>query len=67
MLTVEIARAGTLCWPTEDIESLIGRDRLYLKGTNPEMYVNFRDRATADLAVVNLNLIPGIRARICGE
>jgi len=38
--------------------------RLYRKGTNPEYYVDLRNRAEADLLAVNLNLLPRVRARV---
>ena len=51
----------------QEIEQLVGRHRLYEKGTDSSRYLDFRDRAEADLAMVNLNLIPGVKARILGE
>jgi hypothetical protein len=61
-VTVEIAaRRHALL----EVEDLLGKDRLYRKGTNPEWYANL-PRDVADLQVVHLNLIPGVRARIVG-
>ena len=61
-VTVEIA--APQCALAE-IEALVGRARLYRKGTNPEWYANL-ERDLADLVVVNLNLAPGVKARIMG-
>jgi hypothetical protein len=47
------------------VEALLGTHRLFRKGTNPEWYANL-PRDVADLAVVNLNLTPGVVARIMG-
>jgi len=49
-----------------EIEALVGTGRLYLKGTSQERYVDCRDRAEADLLALNLNLMDGVQARICG-
>jgi hypothetical protein len=39
----------------------------YLKGTDLEWYVDFQDRATAHLRMVNLNQLPGVKAKVFGE
>jgi hypothetical protein len=49
-----------------EVESLVGSNRLYKKGTDSSQYLDLRDRAEADLLVVNLGLIPGVKARILG-
>lgn len=48
-----------------EVEQVVGAAHLYRKGTNREWYANL-GREQADLAVVNLNLIPGVRAKIMG-
>ena len=50
----------------EEVESYLGHNRLYRKGTNEAQYLDFQERAQADLAVVNLNLMPQVKARILG-
>jgi hypothetical protein len=66
MVTVEIRGAN---WRNlKEIRSIVGAARLYTKGTNnPEDYVDFQDLSRAQLAVVNLNLVPGIQARVVGR
>jgi hypothetical protein len=39
----------------------------YRQGTDPTLLLDFQRREEADLAVVNLNLLPGIQARILGD
>lgn len=48
----------------QEIEGFVGTGRLYLKGTDQAYFVDYQDRASADLAVVNLNQIEGIKARL---
>lgn len=55
MVTVEIRLRSV---PERRLSEVLGPRHLYRKGTNPEMYVDFQDRAEADLAVVNLRLLP---------
>jgi len=72
MITIEIQpKCCAACGqpkraPIGEIEREVGTARLYIKGTGDGWYVDCRDRAQADLLVVNLNLIPDIKARICG-
>jgi hypothetical protein len=61
-VTVEIVVADRAL---REVEALLGTHRLFRKGTNPEWYANL-PRDVADLAVVNLNLTPGVVARIMG-
>jgi hypothetical protein len=61
MVTLEIH--GLRKENRKEVEWEVGSHRLYLKGTNPEEYVDL-ERSQADLALVNLNLIPGIRAKL---
>gem|GEM_PF-4070939 len=49
-----------------EVESLAGSHRLYRKGTDYSWYLDLPDRAEADLAMVNLELIPGVKVRILG-
>lgn len=63
MVTVEISQPSSRR-DLKEIESLVGRNFLYDKGTNRELYADFQDRLRADLIVVNLNLLPGVKARI---
>lgn len=46
------------------IEEVVGKHRVYLQGTFPDLLCDFARREWADLAVVNLNLIPGVKAEI---
>jgi len=50
----------------QEVEALVGRYCLYRKGTDSGQFLNC-DRARADLLMVNLNLIPGVKARILGD
>jgi hypothetical protein len=48
-----------------EVEELVGRNRLYVKGTDPSRYVDL-ERAEADLLVLNLNYLVGTKAQILG-
>ena len=50
-----------------EVETLMGSERLYRKGTSPEWYLDLPSREQADLLLANLNLLPGLRCRILGE
>ena len=64
-VTIEIRSSGA--WRRmNEIEALVGANRIYLKGTDSGRYLDCRDRAEADLLVTNLNLMPGVRARVLG-
>ena len=52
------------CLP--EVEALVGSNRLYRRGTDEGLLLACRDRAEADLLAVNLNLTPGVKARILG-
>lgn len=65
-VTVELAGADRPHL-IQEVEQLVGRHQLYRKGTNPEQYFDCRDRAEADLVVINLNLVLGVKARILGD
>jgi hypothetical protein len=46
------------------VEEVVGRHRCYRQGTDARVFVDFSAREWADLAMVNLNLIPGVHAEI---
>jgi hypothetical protein len=46
-----------------DIKQIIGH-RTYIQGTDPRLYVDFSRREDAHLALVNLNQVIGVMARI---
>jgi hypothetical protein len=65
-VTVEIT--GRNLWRRiNEVEAFVGSRRLYLKGTDSSRYLDCQERAEADLLVVNLNLMPDVKARILGE
>jgi hypothetical protein len=49
-----------------EVEALVGRERLYRKGTDQEFFVDFAERSRASMALKSLNLIPGVWAQILG-
>lgn len=63
MVTVEI-RVPRNRVRLEEVEEYLGSNRLYRKGTDESHYANFLERSQADLAVVNLNSMPGVKARV---
>ena len=50
-----------------ELRQLVGENRLYSKGTDESLYVDYRLRSEAHLALTNLNLMHGVRARILGD
>jgi len=50
-----------------EISALVGSNRLYLKGTNRAHYLDCRDREEADLLLVNLRNMDGVKVRILGD
>ena len=64
-LAIQLARHdhGTL----NDIEDVVGKHRIYLQGTNAPFYVDYYRREDANLAMVNLNQINGVRAHIVND
>lgn len=51
----------------KDIQEIVGGVHLYRKGTDLEWYADFSNREWANLSMVNLNLIPGIKASILSD
>ena len=47
----------------EEVESLVGHNRLYRRGTDRELLLDCREASEANLLAVNLGLIPGVQAR----
>lgn len=48
----------------EKVEDTIGRGRIFNQGTDSRLFAEFYRRDLADLAVINLNLIHGVKAEI---
>jgi hypothetical protein len=65
MVTIEIQ--GIRRQNLAEVRSLLQARRLYRKGTDPGEYADFQERSEAHLAIANLNLLPGIKARVLGE
>ena len=65
MVTIEITGAEKPC-SLKEVEAEVGVNRLRRRGTDDGWFVDYRDRESADLVVINLNCIPGVKARICG-
>lgn len=66
MLTLEIKgmhRRSQLL----QVRALVGENRLYSKGTDPNLYVDYRLRSEAHLVLVSLNHLHGVKARILGD
>jgi hypothetical protein len=65
MLKVEIKGVRT---PDQfdEVRRIVG-GHPYRQGTEENLFADFPYRDSADLAIVNLNLVPGVRARISGE
>ncbi len=47
-----------------EVESIIGPSRLYRKGTGIELFADYGNREHADLAMVALNYLAGVRAEV---
>lgn len=48
----------------EKVEETIGRGRIFNQGTDDRLFAEFYRRDLAGLAVINLNLIHGVKAEI---
>jgi hypothetical protein len=48
----------------KEVETVVGPSRLYRKGTGIELFADYGNRDHADLAMVALNYLPGVRAEI---
>lgn len=64
-MTIEITEPKTP-EQAEAIRRVLHR-RWYRKGTFREIFVDVPDRDEPRLLIVNLNLIPGVRAKVFGE
>jgi len=49
------------------MQEILGPYRVYRRGTDLQYLVDFHRREGAHLAMVNLNLLPGVKAQIAGE
>ena len=67
MLRVSISLARHDPGTYADVEQIIGHNRIFSQGTDRTLYVDFARREWADLAMVNLNTIQGVRAKIEGD
>ena len=47
----------------DHIEQVVGH-RLYVQGTDQQIYADYTRREFADLDVANLNQIPGVKAKL---
>jgi len=50
-----------------EMQEILGPYRVYRRGTDLQYLVDFHRREEAHLAMVNLNQLPGVKARIAGE
>jgi hypothetical protein len=48
----------------KEVESIVGRSRLYQKGTGIELFADYSNPTHADLATAALNYLPGVKAKV---
>lgn len=66
MVTLQISNIRT-AEAFREVSGCVGFNRLYRKGTDPDWYADYLERSEAQMAIVTLGYVPGVRARIMGD